>query len=122
MLLIELSHRWGGLYGRCIHLHSTHISGADSLHIARHDYFLLVPFLKVYPDKAILSRQREKENQRMTHHQKLKVAKLLSLCVCRRHKCRLSHCVTEAILSDQLFGLLCLRQLSSEGHFVDHIS
>ena len=38
-----------------LHLHSTHISAADSLHIARHDYFLLVPFLKVYPDKAILT-------------------------------------------------------------------
>ena len=60
MLLIELSHYRGrgGLYGGCIHLHSTHISGADSLHIARHDYFLRVPFLKVYPDKAILSRQQ----------------------------------------------------------------
>ena len=38
-----------------VHLHSTHISGADSLHIARHDYFLRAPFLKVYPDKAIPS-------------------------------------------------------------------
>ena len=55
-LLIELSHQEGrsGWVGE-LHLHSTHISGVDSLHIARHDYFLRAPFLKVYPDKAIPS-------------------------------------------------------------------